>query len=156
MNPNLTAILFGLVMLIFMYVKAPHTRRIMPWAFLIALTWTTFYRYEYSANNILLFNHINLFPLVLWTMGLTLATLIYDLMPKRVRFLSFVLVYWALLWGIESFGYYTLGIRLDSSYPDFFGTGVLHLPFYGQLFYVGIAPVFVAFAERYSGQKKIL
>ena len=156
MNANLVAIIVGLLVLAGALWYAPRARRIVPFAFVIALFWTIAYRYEYVANNITLFGHINLYPLVLWTMGLTLATLVYDRMPKRHRFVAFVAVYWLFLWAVEAFGYYALGVRLNSNHADFFGTGVLHLPLYGQLFYIGITPVFAFFAHRYLKKEKIL
>ncbi len=142
LNPNGIVIPLGLLGIGVLFFWQKQTRRYFWFAFLIALLWTLFFRYEYIAENIFLFNRINLYPLVLWTLGLTLTPLVYENLPKRHRFALFLLLYWMLLWSVELFGQYALNVRLNADYPDLLGLGILHLPWFGQLFYVAVIPIF--------------
>lgn len=143
LNSNSVLIALGLISLGVLYFWQKQSRRYIPFAFLIALLWTSFFRYEYVNDNLLLLNRINLFPLVLWTLSLTLAPLVYDRLPKRQRFAQFLALYWVILWTAEFFGQHALDVHLNSGYPDLLGLGVLHLPGFGQFFYVAVIPLFV-------------
>jgi len=115
-------------------------------AFLITLFWTSFYNYEYIGGNVFLFGKINLYPLVLWTVGLVLMREIYKRIPKW-RFFSIMILYWLVLISIEFIGYYALDIRLVSQYPSLFNLGIIHAPLSAQIFYITAGPIYILLTD---------
>ncbi len=120
-------------------------------AFLVALTisaiWTYFNRYEYVGNNVYLFNTMNVFPLVLWTLGLTALYVIHTSMKTRYPFFHTVVLYLVSLSIIEAVGYHLLNIRLNSNYPSLLGLGIVHGPFHMKVFYVIAGPVYILLVD---------
>lgn len=114
-------------------------------AFLIALAWTSYNFYEYTSANIYL-GKINLFPLVAWTFGLVLLREIYERLGKY-KFLKITFLYIGLMLLLEGIGYYIWGIKLNSGYPSFLGTGVLHSPLGWKLFYILVGPVYIGITD---------
>jgi len=115
-------------------------------AFLIALFWTSYFRYEYIGDNIFLFDKINLYPLALWTAGLVFLREVYERIPKW-RFLSITLIYWLMLGIVETVGYYALNVRLVDQYPSLLGLGIIHTSFISQIFYIAIGPVYILITD---------
>ncbi len=115
-------------------------------AFLFALALTAYYNYEYKTINLYI-GKINLFPLLTWTCGFVALREIYENIPKEKRFLNSVLIYIFILFCLEYFGYYLLGIKLNSNYPSIFGIGILHGPVLLQIIYLIIGPVYLTVTE---------
>lgn len=116
-------------------------------AFVISLLWTSFYRYEYVGANLFLFDRINLYPLTLWTVGLTLLYIAHTSVLKRYSLLVTTGIYVMTLGVLEAIAYHLLGIRLISSFPDFLDLGILHAPLYVQIFYIVTGPVYIIIIE---------
>ncbi|MDA1169353.1 MAG: hypothetical protein O3A36_03375 [bacterium] len=117
------------------------------YAFLLALCitiiWTSFNRYEYIGNNLYLFNTINVFPLVLWTIGLTILYTIHTNIKTKHPLIIITILYLVCLFALEAFGYYVLNIRLNSNYPSLFNMGIIHAPVHMKVFYVVIGPIYI-------------
>lgn len=117
-------------------------------ALLASVIWTTIYRYEYVGENIFLFSRVNIYPLVLWTCGLTGLYILQAHMVKKRSFLIIAMLYVALLFGFEAIGYYVLNIRLASNFPSLWNTGVIHGPAFLKLFYILAGPVYLLVLRR--------
>lgn len=112
-------------------------------SFVIALLWSYSFRYEYNGNNILLGNRINVYPLLLWTIGLAGVYLISLKLPSRYRITLAITFYLATLIVVEAIGYHLLNIRLNSQYESLLNLGVIHAPTTVKLFYIFIGPAFI-------------
>ena len=151
MDIKLFLILLALGVIILLYVR--YKKKIgqeLIVAFLIALAWTLYYPYEYVGDSeYLIGNSINLYPLTLWTAGLVILREAYEHIQtaRWLKFLYITLAYWFVLGLIEAFGYYTLGIRITPSYPSLFGIGILHNPFFAQIFYLTIGPIYLLITD---------
>jgi hypothetical protein len=108
----------------------------------LALAWTTYFRYEYAGPNWFLFNRVNVFPLVLWTVSLTGLHLIHLNLPRKYRLLAATLAYFVALATIEVIGYHPLNIRLTSNYTSLLGLGIVHAPLTMKIFYVVAGPAY--------------
>lgn len=120
-------------------------------AFLLALTisavWTYFNKYEYVGNNVYLFERMNVFPLVLWTLGLTLLYIIHTKMKTKYPLFHITVLYLVCLSIIEAIGYHILNIRLNSNYPSLLGLGIVHAPVHMKVFYVIAGPVYICITD---------
>ena len=116
--------------------------------------WTSFNRYEYVGNNVFLFNQINVFPLVLWTLGLTLLYGIHINLKTRYPFFHAIAIYLIGLGIIEAVGYHVLNIRLNSDYPSLFGLGIIHAPLHMKIFYIVAGPVYICITGLLFKQKR--
>jgi len=117
-------------------------------ALLVSSIWTLIYYYEYVGENIYLFGRMNVYPLTLWTVGLTLLFLVHEYILRRFNYVRAVISYLAVLAALEAFGYYVLGIRLNSNYTSLLGLGIIHAPPYMKIFYVVAGPVFIAITHN--------
>lgn len=108
----------------------------------VATAWTTYFRYEYAGPNWFLFDRINVFPLVLWTVSLVGLHLLHSGLPKKYRLPVTILVYFAVLATGEMIGYHLLNIRLASNYTSLLGLGIIHAPLTMKIFYVVAGPVY--------------
>ncbi|HLC49735.1 MAG TPA: hypothetical protein VJI96_05120 [Candidatus Andersenbacteria bacterium] len=130
------------------------------YAFLLALVittiWTFFNRYEYIGNNLFLFNTINIFPLVLWTLGLTILYIVH-IHTKIKHPILFITVFYLVCIGLlEAFGYYVLNIRLNSDYPSLFNMGIIHAPVHMKVFYIVAGPLYILLTHallKYSASR---
>ena len=113
-------------------------------ALIIALSWTSYYFYEYNSGNIFI-GDINLFPLVCWTFGLVVLREIYEKIGGTSRFFRIIALYWITLFVIEALGYYILGIHLDSNYSGMFG--VIHGPLIMKIFYLTAGPIYLLITD---------
>lgn len=116
-------------------------------AFIISLIWTTYYRYQYIGDNIFILNRINIYPLILWTLGLIILFLVDKYfkpeMKKTNRALLSVILYFIVLGVIEVIGYYLLEIRLSGNYTSLLGLGIIHAPLQMKIFYVTAGPIYL-------------
>lgn len=130
------------------------------YAFFLALgittLWTTTNRYEYVGNNVYLFNTINIFPLVLWTVGLTILYIVYTRTKTRYPLLFITIFYLVCLFTIEAIGYHILNIRLNSNYPSLFNMGIIHAPAHMKLFYIIAGPVYIVLTDILLKKKLVL
>ena len=115
-------------------------------AFLMALTLTSYYLYEYTSTNYYL-GKINLFPLVSWTFGLVLLREIYEKVKSKNKFLYLSLAYIAGLLLLEAIGFHLLNIQLDSDFPSLLGLGVIHAPLGMKAFYILAGPVYLLITD---------
>lgn len=125
-------------------------------AFCVSLLWTTYFRYEYADPNIFLFNRINIYPLVLWTVGLTALYLITATTPRKHRLALALVMYFFILALVESLGYHLLQIRLVSNYTSLLGLGVIHAPLSMKLFYIFAGPLYLTLMHIYTRVSKNL
>lgn len=120
-------------------------------AFLLALgitiVWTWFNRYEYIGNNFFLFNQINIFPLVMWTAGLTILYSLHTSIKTKYPLFHITVFYLVSLGLLEAFGYYVLNIRLNSHYPSLFNIGIIHAPLHMKFFYVVAGPAYIILTD---------
>lgn len=141
---KILVVIAALLALIFLFA---HYRRkaLVPFAiaFALALGWSFYFYYEYNGENVFLFNRINIYPLTLWTLGLTSLHLIsYKITTNNRLFIGSVL-YIVLLLVIEAIGYHGLNIRLISTYPSLFNLGVIHAPPIVKTFYLVAGPAYL-------------
>lgn len=135
------AALFFLLIMLIRYKKSVMIPLAI--AFIASAIWTAIYRYEYIGNNLFLFNRINIFPLVLWTCGLTGLYIIQTHILKRHRFMFGILVYLFFLFALEAVGYHLLHVRLATNYPSLWNSGVIHGSILLKLFYIIAGPMYL-------------
>jgi hypothetical protein len=119
-------------------------------AFIIAFFWTLYFRYEYTNGNLFLFNRINIYPLILWTVGLTALHLLTVQAPKKHRLATGLITYFFVLALVESFGYHVFQIRLASNYTSLLGLGVIHAPLSMKIFYIFAGPLYLSLMNIYE------
>lgn len=112
-------------------------------ALCMSLIWTSYYRYEYVGANIFVLDRINIYPLVLWTVGLTALAQIYTSLKKNHSFLTTLLVYYLFLAAFETVGYHTLNIHLTSNYTSLLDLGIIHAPRIMKIFYILAGPLYL-------------
>jgi len=112
-------------------------------ALVIALPWCVYFRYEYEGSNFFLFDRINVYPLILWTIGLTTLQLLSYELPGRNRLPFAIILYLIFLIIAEAIGYHLLNIRLDSHYTSLLNLGVIHAPVTMKVFYIFAGPVYL-------------
>ncbi len=121
------------------------------YAFLIALVisgiWTYFNRYEYVGNNMYILDRINVFPLVLWTLGLTILYIFHSRLKSKYPLFHTIIFYLVALSIIEAFGYHVLSIRLNSNYPSLLHLGIVHAPLHMKIFYIIAGPVYIMITD---------
>jgi len=112
--------------------------------FLIALGFALFItinqKYIYTDSNIFI-GSVNLYPLILWSVGLVLLREFYEYIGKKF-FLTVVFYILAILF-VEYIGYHLLGIRIDGNYPGIFGLDVIHGPPIIHYFYILAGPAYI-------------
>lgn len=149
MDPKTIIIITALAVMAVTFLR--HRRIIaLPFflALLIALAWTSFYRYEYVFDNMFLFDRINLYPFVLWTVGLTQFWLIiHRRMPKRYALVLSSLVYLVLLGTFEAVAYHLIGIRLVDRFTSLLDLGVIHAPPVVKIFYIAAGPAYITILD---------
>lgn len=138
-----------------MNIKKSRTRVAFFAALCIAAAWTWFNTYEYVGSNTYIFDRINIFPFVLWTLGLTLLFLVHENTRGRFRFLKTALFYLIALGILETFGYYILNIRLNSNEPSLFNLGIIHAKPHMKFFYIVAGPAYIALLHSIFHAKKI-
>jgi|SRR3989344_5877946 len=134
------------LLLLAILVKQYRSRAARPLilAFIMAGLWSTYFRYEYVGSNLFLFNRINIYPLVLWTAGLTTLQIASYKLPNQQRLIGATILYFIFLMAAEVVGYYLLNIRLQSQYTSLLNLGIIHAPTATKIFYVLAGPVYLA------------
>ncbi len=112
-------------------------------ALIASVLWTTIYRYEYIGENIFLFERINVFPLTLWTLGLTGLYILQTHVVRKRNFLLLVCAYLILLFALEAIGYHLLNIRLASNFPGLLRLDIIHGPTMLKIFYITAGPIYL-------------
>jgi hypothetical protein len=123
-------------------------------AFLIALAWTATYRYEYDGENLFLLSRVNVYPLALWTLGLSSLYIVHNNMRRYPRRLAITIaIYLSLLLVLEFVGYRLLRIRLQGNYTSLLGLGIIHAPLYMKYFYLLAGPIYVLMLDSAARPK---
>lgn len=113
-------------------------------ALTVSAIWTAVYRYEYIGENMFLFGRINIFPLTLWTFGLTSLYILQTRAVRKRNFFLLVCAYLVLLFALEAIGYHLLHIRLASNFPGLLNLDIIHGPTMLQIFYITAGPTYLA------------
>jgi hypothetical protein len=121
-------------------------------ALILSTAWTSIYRYEYIGENIFLFDRINIYPLALWTCGLTGIYILQQKIGKKQNFILATILYCILLVSLEAFGYYFLDIRLATHYTSLWNTGIIHGPAYLKLFYILAGPAYLLILKKITSR----
>lgn len=128
----------------YMYIK--HVRDVkkeLAIAALISLAWVYMSGlYIYKESNYV-FLGLNIFTFVAWTTGLVLLREIYEEFPAKSRFVLATILYLALIPTLEWIGYNVWMIQLNSDFAGLFGLPLMHMPWYGQLYYLSIGPLYL-------------
>jgi len=109
-------------------------------AILFALFITSYQKYTYTEFNFYI-GTINVFPLILWSLGLVVLREVYEAIGNK--FIISVFIYLILLIILEIIGYHLLGIHTTWNYPGLFGLDIIHGPPVIQYFYVLAGPVYL-------------
>lgn len=146
-------IIASIAFLAYMYLrKGKALRKEILLAAAISAAWVYFSGlYVYKDSNLVVLG-LNLFPLLSWTAGLVLFKQITHYLPLRDRFRNSVLVYVAGLMLLEYVGYNAWGIQLASGYPGLFGLPLMHMPWWGQAYYLAIGPIYLKLTKSLVGQ----
>jgi hypothetical protein len=152
-NAQTILILVGSIALAYLYYRYHKgAGQEMIIAFLISFGWVSWSGlYNYSANNTFFYG-INLFPLICWTAGLVALRETYERLKGPNKFWIATGMYIAAIIGLEWVGYNMWGIQLASTYPGLFGFPLMHMPLYGQIFYLLSGPVYLKITD-YLGVK---
>lgn len=149
MDIKLTIVLVALLILLLAVLRY---RKNIALPLLIALImsgiWTALYRYEYVGENIFLLERINIYPLVLWTTGLTGLYILQTHMVRKRNFFILACIYLVLLCALEAIGYHLLNIRLASDFPSLWNLGIIHGPLILKIFYIAAGPAYLAILHR--------
>jgi len=129
-----------------------------------ALVWISIARDFYQYKNALItLIGIPIFPLFAWACGLFAAFLLLTYFEKLLKAKMFVaklglfyLIYLIPLVLIETIGYHYFGIQLTTSYPGLPLCNCIHAPFWFQMVYLLMGPVYftVCYWLEKLGRKK--
>lgn len=150
--PMKIAIGSAIAILIFLWWKfREDTRKEIYLAMLISFLWVTLSGvYSYKTYNLSIFG-LNLFPFTLWTLALVLFKELSEVIEKFVDdwklYVILVLIWIPLMLIIEYIGYNLLGIQLGNGDSGLFGFDVLHLQYWGQIYYLFAGVVFIGIAR---------
>ena len=117
-------------------------------ALIASAVWTTIYRYEYVGENMFLFERINVFPLTLWTLGLTSLYILQTHVVRKRNFFLLICAYLVLLFVAEAIGYHLLNIRLASNFTGLLNLDIIHGPTILQIFYIAAGPSYLFLLNR--------
>lgn len=138
-------IIFGcLVLLLGLYIKNKRgIKKELIIASFISFFWVYFSGlYVYRDANFMI-GSFNLFPFVAWTTGLVILREVYEHVNIQNKFYIISVVYMILLMIIEYVGYNLWKIQLTTNYSGLFGIEMMHMPLYGQLYYLLIGPTYL-------------
>lgn len=133
-------VFIAIIVYIFLTIKKKHYVSLLI-AFLISLSWTFYYGYNYKGTNLYLLGKINVFALLAWTAGLMILFQVFLLLQKKFgskwKALGLShLVYLALLFPMEWFGYNVLEIQMTSSFHGLFNLELIHGTTTMKVYYV--------------------
>jgi len=136
-------ILVSLSILVALYLnRKEKVRKQLILAFTMALIITFGYTYIYTTSSPMI-GRINLFPLILWTVGLVSLGEIYEKIDGKFKIFKILSIYFVALLTIEYIGYHLLNIRLDSDFPGILGMNVMYAPSGMKIFYLLAGPIFI-------------
>lgn len=138
-----------LVVLLVMYIrdKKSITQELVL-AAIISFLWVNFSGlYVYRDANFMI-GSFNLFPFIAWTTGLVILREIYERIKGKNRFIISCVAYVVILIALEYIGYNLWGIQLTTHYSGLFGLELMHMPFYGQAYYLLAGPLFLLFTDH--------
>lgn len=144
MDTKLIAAIGALLIMLAMLIR--YKKNIVPpmaIALILSAVWTALYRYEYIGENIFLFHRINVYPLVLWTCGLTSLYILQTYVVKTKNVILLTGLYLVLLYVLEAIGYHLLDIRLASNYPSLWNSGIIHGSILLKVFYIVVGPTYL-------------
>jgi hypothetical protein len=141
-------IIFGsIALLIYLFIADKKHRKDIYLAAEISFIWVFFSGlYGYRGDDYV-FLGLNFFAFFAWTAGLVLIKKIYDALKFKGKYLLFIIFYIIGMITIEYIGYNIWNIKLASHYPGIFGIEAMHMPWYGQMYYLTIGWVFVRLRE---------
>jgi hypothetical protein len=102
--------------------------------------------YTYSGDNYV-FSVINIFSFIAWTAALAIFKEIYDRMDGKNKFWQVTAIWVIFIVAIEWIGYNLFQIQLASHYPGLLGMELMHMPWWGQLYYLAAVPVFIKLTD---------
>jgi len=100
----------------------------------------------YTQLNHCLFG-VNLFPFVAWVTGLVILREIYERAKGKDKFLRISIFYIITVIVFEYIGYNYWGIQLVTNYPGLFGYELMHMPWFGKLYYLTIGPIYLKITD---------
>lgn len=117
-------------------------------AAVISLIWVTQSGlYGYRESNYV-FLGVNVFAFVCWTAGLVIVKEWYESLNwKKNKFLYVTILYMVAMVAVEYIGYNWMGIKLQTNYPGIFGIEAMHMPAFGQFYYLIAGPAFIKICE---------
>jgi len=140
-----------LVTLLVLYVK--YKNGITQELFLAAIMssiWVNFsglYTYRDASFTI---GSFNLFPFIAWVTGLVILREIYERCKCKDKFIKVSILYVIILVVLEYIGYNWWGIQLASHYPGLLGLELMHMPFYGQAYYLLAGPAYLMLTDYFK------
>lgn len=136
-------IIVSIVSLIYWFFTNKKNRKDIYFAAGISFIWVFFSKlYGYRGDDYI-FLGLNIFAFFAWTAGLVLTKKIYKFFKFKNRFWLFIIFYMGTMIALEYIGYNLLNIKLATHYPGIFGIEAMHMPWYGQLYYLTIGLLFV-------------
>ncbi len=137
-------ILAGVSFVAYMYHKnVKDIRNELILAALISAAWVFFSGfYNYKDSNYI-FLGLNLFTFTAWTSGLVAIKEIYEWIPSKKRFLIASALYISLVMIFEFIGYNYWLIQRAADDTGLFGLSLMHMPWWGKLYYLTIGIVFL-------------
>lgn len=144
------------VLVLFLLIKRHRNKTFVPFIFALAISilWSFYFRYEYNGSNWFLIDRINIYPLILWTAGLTGLRVISYEIPGRSRLPLAIVFYLIFLITVEAVGYHLLNIRLIYNYTSLLNLGVIHAPLTMKIFYIFTGPVYLLLLDCfYKGHR---
>jgi hypothetical protein len=129
-----------IVVLVVLSIRGKSTGTMLLAALITAVWVTASGLYTYKTSNMMLGN-LNLLPFLLWTTGLVIFKQLVD--KNKFSTSTLIVVWVAGLMVIEYIGYNLLGIQLASNYAGFLGLALMHMPWWGILYYLAAGPVFI-------------
>lgn len=145
-------IIIAISILILLYWKfREDIRNELYLAMAISFLWVTLSGvYVYKDYNIIIFG-LNLFPFTLWTLALVLFKELSEFIEGFIEgyklYLLLLGIWIVLMLIVEYIGYHLLVIQLGNGDLGLLGFDVLHLPFYGHIYYIFTGVLFIGVAK---------
>jgi len=93
---------------------------------------------------------VNLFPWLAWTTGLVILREVYERVKWKDKFWKVSLLFIALVIALEYIGYNYWGIQLVTNYPGLLGYELMHMPWFGKLYYLTIGPIYLKLTDYFG------
>lgn len=109
-------------------------------AIMFALFITSYHKYIYVGNNLFI-GEINIYPLILWSLGLVLVREFYEYIGNKFWVTSVLYIVGILI--VEYVGYHWFGIQTTGNNPGIWGTDIIHGPVIIHYFYILAGPLYL-------------